>query len=139
MQSYSTAIQKTVADIFDEELIIAHYGSGLYYSISSTGSLIWQALRSGMTDESVIAWLAGQFPKDAAAIDPMVRAFVTRLLEEGLIVPIGSSPAKPPPALPEVDRLGAPILQRYDDLQELLLLDPVHDVEDAGWPHRAEK
>jgi hypothetical protein len=28
----------------------------------------------------------------------------------------------------------APVLQRYDDLEDLLLLDPIHEVDDAGWP-----
>ena len=28
-------------------------------------------------------------------------------------------------------------LVSFDDMQSLLLLDPVHDVEDRGWPHAA--
>jgi hypothetical protein len=27
-------------------------------------------------------------------------------------------------------------LNRFDDLEELLLIDPVHEVKDEGWPHR---
>jgi hypothetical protein len=26
------------------------------------------------------------------------------------------------------------LLNKYSDMQELLLLDPIHDVDDAGWP-----
>jgi hypothetical protein len=43
-----------------------------------------------------------------------------------------------------VDRTGEvpfepPILERFDDMQELLLLDPVHEVSDEeGWPARSE-
>ena len=29
---------------------------------------------------------------------------------------------------------GEPVLEKYTDMQELLLLDPIHDVEEAGWP-----
>ena len=29
----------------------------------------------------------------------------------------------------------APILNKYNDMQELLLLDPIHDVDEAGWPN----
>jgi hypothetical protein len=29
-----------------------------------------------------------------------------------------------------------PKLSAYTDMQELLLLDPVHEVDDAGWPSR---
>jgi hypothetical protein len=28
-----------------------------------------------------------------------------------------------------------PVLDKYTDMQELLLLDPIHEVDDAGWPH----
>ena len=27
-----------------------------------------------------------------------------------------------------------PTLSKYKDMQDMLLLDPVHDVEEAGWP-----
>jgi hypothetical protein len=30
-----------------------------------------------------------------------------------------------------------PQLQKYTDMQELLLLDPIHEVEESGWPATA--
>jgi hypothetical protein len=27
-------------------------------------------------------------------------------------------------------------LQKFTDMQELLLLDPIHEVDERGWPHR---
>jgi hypothetical protein len=27
-----------------------------------------------------------------------------------------------------------PVIEIYTDLQDLLLLDPIHDVDDRGWP-----
>jgi len=29
---------------------------------------------------------------------------------------------------------SAPVLNAYTDMEELLLLDPIHDVDQAGWP-----
>jgi hypothetical protein len=29
----------------------------------------------------------------------------------------------------------APALHKYNDMQDLLLLDPVHDVDETGWPN----
>ena len=29
-----------------------------------------------------------------------------------------------------------PVLSIYTDMQDLLLLDPIHDVDQAGWPTR---
>ena len=27
-----------------------------------------------------------------------------------------------------------PVFQKYDDMQALLLIDPIHEVDDDGWP-----
>jgi hypothetical protein len=29
----------------------------------------------------------------------------------------------------------APGLQRFEDMRGFLLVDPIHEVDDAGWPH----
>jgi hypothetical protein len=28
----------------------------------------------------------------------------------------------------------APTIQRYEDMQAMLLADPIHDVDQSGWP-----
>ena len=28
-----------------------------------------------------------------------------------------------------------PALEKYTDMQDFLLVDPIHEVSDAGWPH----
>lgn len=46
-----------------------------------------------------------------------------------------SAPEAVPPAVrAPYARLA---LTKYTDMQELLLLDPVHEVDDEGWPSRA--
>ena len=30
-----------------------------------------------------------------------------------------------------------PIIEKFTDMQELLLLDPIHEVDEKGWPHQA--
>jgi hypothetical protein len=31
------------------------------------------------------------------------------------------------------------MLERYEDMQDLILLDPVHEVEEEGWPRAKTK
>ena len=41
----------------------------------------------------------------------------------------------PPPAVTPTDEpYQAPVLQAFDDMQDLLLFDPIHEVEPTGWP-----
>ncbi|MBN2286366.1 MAG: hypothetical protein JXI43_07950, partial [Tissierellales bacterium] len=28
-----------------------------------------------------------------------------------------------------------PVIDKFEDMQEMLLLDPIHEVNDQGWPH----
>ena len=30
-----------------------------------------------------------------------------------------------------------PVLEKFTDMQDLILLDPVHEVSERGWPHAA--
>jgi hypothetical protein len=32
-----------------------------------------------------------------------------------------------------------PSFEKYSDMQEMLLLDPIHEVSEAGWPHKEKK
>ena len=69
-------------------------------------------------------------------------AIVRELAEEAqLVAPTEAAPA-------EVDRRSAPAasklpfvapkLETYTDMQDIILLDPVHKVDSRGWPHAAE-
>lgn len=133
--TYTTVVPEIASEIFDGELVIANYQSGLYYSISVEGSWIWQGLAHGLTAPQIAQWLSGHFGSQAAELQALVEDFISRLALEGLVR-----------AAPEADTLLAelppltgslfsqPAIERFDDLQQLLLLDPVHDVDLAGWP-----
>ena len=135
---FRTDVPETASELFDGELVIAHYGSGLYFSLSVTAALIWQGLRHGLAHDEVATWLSGSLAGDAGAITASVTSFVARLQSEGLVVAVEG-----PVTLADLPVVAAgawqePLLERFDDLQDLLLLDPVHDVSEAGWPHRPD-
>jgi hypothetical protein len=135
---FRTDVPDTASEVFDGEVVIAHYGTGLYFSISPAGALIWQGLGHGLTAAETAVWLADHFASDAVAIPAQVEAFVASLVEKQLVLPVaerekvGTLPAIGLAAWQE------PAIDSFDDLQELLLLDPVHDVTEAGWPHRPD-
>ena len=39
---------------------------------------------------------------------------------------------------PQQDNLNfeKPVLQKHTDMQELLLLDPIHEIDEKGWPSK---
>jgi hypothetical protein len=60
-----------------------------------------------------------------------VRALLDRLTADGLLERTGDASAD---TGSDVD-LGALAYERFTDMEELILLDPVHDVSEAGWPN----
>ena len=68
---------------------------------------------------------------------------MAELADEGLVVGAGASSGSTPrlvaiaqDATPQA--FDAPRLERYTDMQDLVLLDPVHQVDDTGWPRTKE-
>ncbi len=128
----------------DEETVIVDLGSGSYYSLRGSAQVIWGALDRGLDVPGVIREVGGRFDGDDIAHP--VEAFVTKLVDGRLIVPIDgerrgdtdapSNDGDRFPAAGERQAFEPPVLERFDDLQDLILLDPVHDVsEEQGWPH----
>ncbi len=132
----------------DGETVIIHLERGLYYSLDATGAHVWEGLAAGRSSAEVIERLAGRFPSERAEVGAAVDSLVDRLRSEELIVldgaDRGDGVAIPSAVLDEAAgspggaTFQPPRLERFDDLQDLLLLDPIHAVDESGWPERRE-
>jgi hypothetical protein len=134
-----------VSDIIDGEAVMINLDSGAYYSMNGTGSRIWDRIRERGSLETLIGELAAGRQAEAAQIDAAVRVFIGQLRAENLIRPRAERPGaetapetRPAGAAPEAAGapFEAPLLEKYRDLEDLLLADPIHDVSEAGWPHQ---
>lgn len=129
-----------VAESIDGEIILIHLGSGTYFSLDGVAAEIWILLTAGVAPDDVGARIAAHFDGVPAGVDAVVGAFVDQLRGEDLLIEAviddrarsAELPAAVTPRQPFVE----PKLNKYTDLQDFLLADPIHDVdEQAGWPH----
>jgi coenzyme PQQ synthesis protein D (PqqD) len=125
----------------DDETVVVDLGTGSYFSLRGSAQVIWSALERGQDLPDVVRTVQRRFEGVDADIAPAVEAFVSGLVDDKLIVPNDEAPPASPAAGAD-DPSGArgpfeaPVLERFDDLQDLILLDPVHEVsEEQGWPH----
>lgn len=124
-----------VAESIDGEVIIINLNSGAYFSSLGSGGAIWQALASGHSVEETLDLLATHYKRPRTEIEPDVRGFTHQLLDEGLLVETSGANVADGLALAPSSGFDAPVLSKYTDMQELLLLDPIHDVDPSiGWP-----
>ncbi|MGK2949390.1 MAG: PqqD family protein [Acidimicrobiales bacterium] len=124
-----------ISESIDGEVVVIALGSGTYYSLRSTAAHIWDALAAGLTLGEVATEL-GEANPGVTDVRSLVEDFVAQLVDEGLLVP--GAPPEPTAEHPVPAADGAwqpPVLETFTDMQDLILLDPVHEVQpEQGWP-----
>jgi len=129
-------------EVFDDEVIIINMESGNYFSLNNTGAYVWTLIEAGCAVNDIVGRICDQFEgADASAASTSVNELLAQLLKEQLIQPgTGPAPAPSPVASPTPKApFEKPTLAVYTDMQELLLLDPIHDVDETGWPQRQDE
>ena len=130
-------MQETV----DGEVIIVNVVTGIYYSLAGSGASIWTDLLRGEEEERIVERIVqmGGAGREIAATE--VARFLAELRAENLLVPAdgavagaGGMDAPPAPSTQGLSPFVPPALARYSDMEELLLVDPIHEVQPAGWP-----
>lgn len=128
-----------VHEAVDGEVIAIDLANGSYYSLAGSGPAIWELLAHGASEAELNAALAGRFEAEDGEIAAAVSALLDRLQENGLIVSETGDSAGSPPIAASGERapFEAPRLERYTDMKDYFLLDPIHEVDAAGWPRPA--
>jgi len=132
-----------IHEIIDGEAVLVNLNNGSYYSVDQVGADIWRHIEQGAPVGQIIDAIAHQYVGDREDVKNGVNQLVGQLQQESLIVPVeaGQSDANASPhATASTDhkdrpRFEEPTLHKYTDMEDLLLLDPIHDVDETGWPH----
>jgi hypothetical protein len=134
---------KVILESFDDEVVIVNLDSGNYYSLDKVGADIWSLLERGASLHETVSAIEGIYVGDRDDINRGVNRLVEELQAENLILYdiSESSSGSRDASLTENGMSGEkpafamPILSKYTDMQDLLLLDPIHEVDESGWPN----
>ena len=103
---------------------------------------MWTLLAAGVPIGEVITTMTARYGDGGDDIAAYVDLIVTNVLDGGLMVVDDGTETAPagtevlaPVDTPRV--FSASPFLGFDDMESLLLLDPVHEVDDKGWPHAA--
>jgi hypothetical protein len=139
--SFECNAPDVVFENFGDEVIVLNLQSGNYYSLDPVGMLYWEYLSQGVHPSEIAAHVRSRYAGAAeASIDHDLEAFLLELETEGLVRPsrtrraLAEATAASTILPPQYSR---PVLSKFEDVAEMLLLDPVHDVSEVGWPHPA--
>lgn len=134
---YCIAAPQVVSETIDGEVIVIHLEAGVYYSMHGTAATIWNLIEQGASVRQIAEALTRQYDGDMLTVSFAIAPFIEQLVQEKLIIPFnGDLPTLD--AVVPTNRLpfATPLIEIYKDMQNLLMIDPIHEVQDVGWPQQ---
>jgi Coenzyme PQQ synthesis protein D (PqqD) len=130
-----------IHETIDGEVIVINLASGNYYSVKGAGADVWDVIQAspGADRSTIAAVVAARFGRASEDVERDIAGFLEELEQEELVA-VGENGTVASIAPLSGPGNGAkpfapPSLEKYTDMQDLVLLDPVHEVDGAGWPH----
>jgi hypothetical protein len=131
----SISIAKNVIhDAFDEEIVVVNLTTGSYYSLTGLACKVWKAICDGASKDLLLEMFR------SIASNENVETFLALLAHEGLVIVDGEilSPINAEELSCVLDSTPfQATLEKHTDAEELLLIDPIHEVDAGGWPRSA--
>jgi len=130
---YSIASNKVAHEIIDGEAIVIHFDTGNYYSLGGISAQLWQWFTAGARRQQILNAFQDLQPDQIQSLDGFIDSLLKEQILEKIIADAGLQPASP------LSEYGAPFetpkFSKYNDMQNLLMSDPIHDVDETGWPN----
>lgn len=132
-----------IHEIIQGEAVLVNLATGSYYSADQIGAVVWDGVQNGLTTEEIVSTLTEAYTGDTRTIQTGVAAFLQKLQDEGLVLARATPPEEVKSGIPSLPAdkpaFVAPVLIKYTEMEDLLLIDPIHDVDTSGWPHRSPR
>ncbi|MBN8598227.1 MAG: PqqD family protein [Planctomycetes bacterium] len=116
----------------DGEAILIQMDSGVYFSLRGASCSAWSILSGTCSAAELAAGLRRACTGcPSAGLEHEAAEFIEALKKENLLVE-SSGPGSEVEPVPSA---YAPLqFEKFTDMQDLLLADPIHEVSEAGWP-----
>jgi hypothetical protein len=122
----------------DDQVLAIHLETGAYFALDDVAADCWTVAAAGATLDDIADAVVARYEVDPATARTEIEQFAEQLAAERLVELADADAGEATPAtLAPLDAklpYTAPTVQKYDDLEDLLLLDPIHEVDEAGWP-----
>ena len=132
-----------VHDTIDGETILVNLKNGNYYSFDKFGVVAWDFIIGKGDLVFLVKKISEIFEEKEEKIVTVIKDFIGQLLEEDLLISDNDKQLEIHSDQNEelteklksiMSVFEAPVLNKYSDMQDILLLDPIHDTDEKGWP-----
>lgn len=127
---------RVAAELVNDEIVVIDFSTGKYHGIRGSGVTVWRLLEAGFSTREIIEHLSASVTSFDELASRGVIAFISELEAQGLWVRSQQGAPAPTSTLElSPGPFEAPELDTRDDLRDYLVLDPIHDVDERGWPN----
>jgi hypothetical protein len=139
---YTISNPPIVHESFGDEAVIVNLNTGAYYSLDKSGLAIWNLISQGASIGEIVDHLSSRYAAERREILVSVAELISSLQGEQLIhsesdaVHRANDPVESNSNSGEKIPFEPPLLNKFTDVEDLLILDPIHDVDAAGWPQK---
>jgi hypothetical protein len=123
----------------DGEMVIISFETGKYFNANGPAADILFMIENNIDQSLWQETLSNHF-KDFKIETSKIDEFLSKLILERIVVETDTSNFEAVNLPEDYQRLewGLPTLLVFDDLADLLLIDPIHDTSLDGWPIKKE-
>ncbi len=135
MKNFTVATRGISFDHFEDETVAVNLPRGNYYSLRFTADFIFRQFVNVSNAEQVAVALTQAYAIEFEEAQAAAEQFIAQLLEEELLKETTAESTETVIQEIEKKEFTQPVLEVFDDMQEMLMLDPVHDADSTqGWP-----
>jgi hypothetical protein len=145
---YQIDRSNVVYEMFDNEVVIINLDNGNYYSYDGVGVEIWNQLTKKNSIDNISQLLSNIYPSvQSDDLKIIINKSIADLENENLLISSKIKNNQERNTSVEtnqeirVDNNGikTPTLQRFTDMQDFLLVDPIHEIDYEKWPEKNNK
>jgi hypothetical protein len=143
---YSINRASVVFEAFDTEVVIINLDSGNYYSFEGVGTDVWAQIENNATISEIVERVSSRYDcSNPGDIENALDQSLAELEQEGLVIhehadQSGSEKKHEVEVKTASDEqmpvFKKPKLSKYTDMQDFLLVDPIHEVDYTKWPEK---
>ena len=139
-QGFAIRVPAITHERLDDEVIAINLESGIYYALVGPAADVWSCFDPEGSATAASTALAARYGVTVDDVQPDIEKFTQRLETARLFdsVDVAEDAVGSLPAAEPSTPWAVPELEEYRDMADLVLLDPIHQVDEAGWPHLPE-
>lgn len=122
---------KVLHETKNNETLIINLENGYYYSLESIGSYIWSLLLQQVSKEEIVNQISNRYQVNNNSVANDVQEIIAQICSENILIPsdtpLSDSVCKFEGLEPTLTKYEKPMLNKFTDMEALLLADPIHE------------